>query len=120
MEIKYQEEMNELLRMEKQCLGPQGCSMESMKRNSYKAHCLHIGIVGIKALQEQAEREKGCEYCNNERAFEIHFSGEKAGIAYLHKCSDGWGLFLQMDDGDTYYTNVVNCPMCGKRLTNGR
>lgn len=68
------------------------------------------------ALQEQAEREKGCGYCNNERAFEIYFSGEKAGIAYLHKCSDGWGLFLQMDDGDTYYTNVVNCPMCGKRL----
>ena len=72
--------------------------------------------AGIKALQEQAEREKGCGYCNNERAFEIYFSGEKAGIAYLHKCSDGWGLFLQMDDGDTYYTNVVNCPMCGKRL----
>lgn len=70
----------------------------------------------ISALQEQAEREKWCEYCNNEKAFEINFGGEKAGIAYLHKCSDGWGLFLEMDNGSTYYTDVVNCPMCGRRL----
>ena len=72
--------------------------------------------AGIKALQEQTERENGCEYCNNEKAFEINFGGEKAGIAYLHKCSDGWGLFLEIDNGSTYYTDVVNCPMCGRRL----
>ncbi|QEY34632.1 hypothetical protein FL966_05950 [Caproiciproducens galactitolivorans] len=72
--------------------------------------------AGIKALQKQAERDKGCEYCNNEKVFGINFGGEKAGIAYLHKCSDGWGLFLEMDNGSTYYTDVVNCPMCGRRL----
>jgi DNA-directed RNA polymerase subunit RPC12/RpoP len=72
--------------------------------------------TSLAALQEQAERDKGCEYCNNEKVFGINFGGEKAGIAYLHKCSDGWGLFLEMDNGSTYYTDVVNCPMCGRRL----
>lgn len=92
MDIKYQEEINELIRMEKQCLGPQGCSMESMKRNSYKAHCLHVGIVGIKALQEQAEREKGCLVCNK-------------GVKITYSPED-----------DLYPYAAEFCPHCGKRL----
>ena len=72
--------------------------------------------MGAAALQEQAERKKGCEYCNNEKDFEIYLVGEKVGIAYMHKCSDGWGLFLQMDRGDTYYIDIANCPKCGRRL----
>ena len=69
-----------------------------------------------KMKQDQAEREKGCEYCNSEKSFGIYCDGEKVGIAYLHKCSDGWGLFLQMDGGGSYYLDAANCPHCGKRL----
>lgn len=47
---KYQKEINELLRMKKQLLGPQGCSCQSQQRNEWKAHCLSTGIYALTQL----------------------------------------------------------------------
>jgi len=47
---EYQEEMNELFRMKKQLLGPQGCSCQSQQRNEWKAHCLSAGIYALSQL----------------------------------------------------------------------
>lgn len=70
----------------------------------------------VSALEDQAEREKGCLYCNHEMKFKINFDGQQAGIAYLHKCTDGWGLFLQIGGGPVYYIDVGVCPKCGRDL----
>lgn len=52
---EYQEEINELLRMKKQLLGPQGCSCQSQQRNEWKAHCLSAGIYALSQLQRRAQ-----------------------------------------------------------------
>lgn len=67
-------------------------------------------------LEELQEREKGCEYCNDEKAFEIYRDGEKVGKAWLHKCSDGYSLFLEIDGNGIVYINTDSCPMCGRKL----
>lgn len=48
---EYQEEMNELLRMKKQLLGPQGCSCQTQQRNEWKVHCLSAGIYALSQLR---------------------------------------------------------------------
>lgn len=68
------------------------------------------------ALEDQAEREKGCKWCNSGKQFEIYCEGKKTDKAWLHKCSDGWGLFLEIDGIPTLYMNVNICPMCGRDL----
>lgn len=78
---------------------------------------IEVKQKAIQALQEKAEREKGCEYCN---------SGTVEGACD----SDGT---MRVDKGDTHclpYIAVNNetygtsdlfdinyCPMCGRKLT---
>lgn len=60
-------------------------------------YCVKDIISDLSALCEQAEREKGCEYC-----------ASRFGIATHH--INGAGL-------QTGTNKIANfCPMCGKRL----
>lgn len=52
--ITTQDAINELLRMKKQLLGPQGCSVKSQEVNEYKAKCISMAI---NALCVQREKE---------------------------------------------------------------
>src|SRR5574343_60541 len=79
---------------------------------------IEVKQKAIQALQEKAEREKGCEYCNG-------------GTAEGACDSDG---MMRIDKGDTHclpYIAVNNetygtsdlfdinyCPMCGRKLNN--
>ncbi len=54
-------------------------------------------IVGVEALRSEAERSKGCEYCNS-----------RFGIASHHINEAG------LQAGTKRVANY--CPMCGKRL----
>lgn len=63
--------------------------------------------AGIKALQEQAEREKGCEYCDPE---------VMSGNPIFSRHADGYlgnGKFCS-DSG--VGVKAYFCPHCGKRL----
>lgn len=51
----------------------------------------------LAALREQAEREKGCEYCNSRFAIATHYITESGMKAGTNKTANF-------------------CPMCGKRL----
>ena len=53
--------------------------------------------VAMEALHEQAEREKGCEYCNSRFAIATHHITESGMKAGTNKTANF-------------------CPMCGKRL----
>ena len=53
-------------------------------------------ITGLEALREQAEREKGCEYCNS-------------ALAPLYKISTNWHPPFALFE-------PAVCPVCGKRL----
>ena len=63
----------------------------------------------IQALQEKAEREKGCEYCNNHRPL----------LALYTECS------IEVDDRELSVWQGLKCeetfkisfcPMCGRKL----
>ena len=60
--------------------------------------------MALAALQEQAERDKGCEYCSDMKY--MPFGEHKVYI-------DGNGK-LDVDDDEDFQLNF--CPMCGKRL----
>jgi len=68
----------------------------------------------FEALEEKTERDQGCKYCTREKDIQIKFEGEEAGRAWMHNCSDGYGLFLE---GEVItYIDIKYCPMCGKKL----
>lgn len=80
---EYQEEMNELLRMKKQLLGPQGCSCQSQQRNEWKAHCLSAGIYALSQLgsaQPANEPLVRCENC-------IHWDKSISFLLSAHACA---------------------------------
>ena len=52
--------------------------------------------AALSALREQAEREKGCEYCNS-------------ALAPLYKISTNWHPSFALFE-------PAVCPVCGKRL----
>lgn len=64
--------------------------------------------IAIAALREQAEREKGCEYCNDQEV-----------IAW-DMCNDGIVIEsngkMHMLSGGDWEAEIDFCPMCGKRL----
>jgi len=70
--------------------------------------------LAITVLKQQQEREQGCDYCTRGKDIQIKFEGEEAGRAWIHNCSDGYGLFLE---GEVItYIDVKYCPMCGRKL----
>ena len=76
--------------------------------------CDALGIA-ISAIQEQEERDRGCEYCNDDksiyhRSSEIHDSMDED--VYIS------GNCLIVDIGCRSYScaSINFCPMCGRRL----
>ena len=63
--------------------------------------------MGAAALQEQAEREKGCEYCNSDAldGLVITHTFDRPKLAFR-------GGNLPTDDDE----KPVFCPKCGRRL----
>lgn len=81
---------------------------------AYRPSEVEAAKLAITALKQQQEREQGCEYCAREKVIQIKFEGDEAGRAWMHKCSDGYGLFLE---GEIItYIEVEYCPMCGRDL----
>ena len=58
-----------------------------------------------KALREQAERSKGCEYCNNKFSEQLGAKEWVITVKYYEVGDDGY-----------HYVKPVFCPMCGKSL----
>lgn len=74
-------------------------SFERFKEMSYSHSFLPSSWsieLALSALREQAEREKGCEYCNS-------------ALAPLYKISTNWHPSFALFE-------PAVCPVCGKRL----
>ena len=72
--------------------------------------------LAVEALREQAERSKGCSFCDEE-------SGEHDYMNGLQSIDGTKYLVLETSEWDDYYDcyndvriPVKYCPMCGKRL----
>ena len=72
--------------------------------------------IAMHALREQAERSKGCSFCDEE-------SGEHDYMNGLQSIDGTKYLVLETSEWDDYYDcyndvriPVKYCPMCGKRL----
>lgn len=63
--------------------------------------------TAIQSLQEKAEREKGCEYCNEGKWFEE--DGEGAFI------KENYLTIKSYAEPDTIIS-INYCPMCGRKL----
>lgn len=85
----------------------------------------------LQALQEKAEREKGCEFCKNEehrndseRIFYKEFphdlnlstslSDAHLQIAFDNK--SGWVLHFENEYDRMFDDKITHCPMCGRKL----
>lgn len=90
--------------------------LEAQKRlfpNSFNVLSGHFDSA-IEALQEKAEREAGCEYCD--------FSSGDVG-ATLNNCGDDFvlirsedGISIATDDKHFKMVGVKFCPNCGRDL----
>lgn len=71
--------------------------------------------IALSALHEQAEREKGCEYCKDSEDLAYgHDSMQRTGRIYLD------GNLLTADlYSESMAAAICFCPMCGKRLEVG-
>ena len=70
----------------------------------------------IQALQEKAERDKGCEYCNNGTA---EYACDSDGMMRIDKGNEHCLPYIAVNN-DTYGTSdlfdINYCPMCGRKL----
>lgn len=66
------------------------------------------------SLQEQAEREKGCEYCKDNYDLEIRKPYEAPSL-YI----DGNELIATRYDEADSVAEINYCPMCGRKLVEG-
>lgn len=69
-----------------------------------------IFLIGREALKEKAEREKGCEWCDdhNYKQPSEWIWGERIHIIKPH--------YFCVGDGIAHYEEAEYCPKCGKRL----
>lgn len=72
--------------------------------------------VSIKALREQAERSKGCSFCDEESYEHDYMNGLQSidGTKYLVLETSEWNDYY--DCYNDVRIPVTFCPMCGKRL----
>lgn len=88
----------------------------------------------IQALQEKAERDKGCEYCRNVEHVNGHYRNfykafphdnddkvfttlDYADLSIAHDKKSGWVLHYESENGDKMFDIKINaCPMCGRKL----
>ena len=69
--------------------------------------------LAIQALQEKAEREKGCEFCNNKLTKLLSRTGFGSFIRLTPNKAEAFVLvrgFL------SDYFEIEYCPMCGRKL----
>ena len=68
--------------------------------------------MGIAALREKQEREKGCEFCSCSEYLDNTLYPKEGYIFYA-----GYSKQIAADDFHEYETEEIKfCPMCGKRL----
>lgn len=91
------------------------CHMKAFEPGSYPVIAEKEDALAIvDALQEQAEREKGCEYCD--------FSSGDVG-ATINNCGDDLvlirsedGVSIATDDNHFKIAKINFCPVCGRDL----
>lgn len=74
---------------------------------------IEVKQKAIQALQEKAEREKGCEYCKDEKSMP---TGNKNTGFYLAGEALTYTAQAAADDDFEDNTFVNYCPMCGRKL----
>lgn len=85
-----------------------------MKEQVYK--CCFNCDCAIQALKEKAEREKGCEYCEDYK-----FYVKKAPMLLHEECDSNSGVylydgFLICNVSSPLETKINYCPMYGRKL----
>ena len=72
--------------------------------------------LAIQALQEKAEREKGCEYCKNGVPLVIGKTNDY-GIAIQYPQSlNAYGYDIHGTGSNGLICKIEYCPMCGRKL----
>ena len=69
--------------------------------------------MAMEALREQAERSKGCVFCNDERHRIREVFDE--GTAKIINAENRYALSVDTSR-DASIFNIFCCPMCGKKL----
>ena len=78
-----------------------------------KGYDIQSANLAIAALREQAERSKGCVFCNDERHRIREVFDE--GTAKIIDAENRYALSVDTSR-DAAIFNIFYCPMCGKRL----
>ena len=76
--------------------------------------CQRIEAINLaqSALREKAERENGCEYCNDREDLAFgHDSLKRVGSIYIDK-----NLLVADLYSESMAVAICFCPVCGKRL----
>ena len=93
---------------------PQYCGIKYV----YNDPCGYAFEMAIQALQEKAEREKGCEYCN--RGVSELDACDSDGMMRIDKGNEHCSPYIAVNN-ETYGTSdlfdINYCPMCGRKLT---
>ena len=74
-----------------------------------------VNTMAIEALREQAERENGCVFCNDERHRIREVFDE--GTAKIIDAENHYALSVDTSR-DAAIFNIFYCPMCGKAVGN--
>lgn len=78
---------------------------------------IEVKQKAIQALQEKAEREKGCEYCND---YAVDGACDSDGTMRVDKGNEHCLPYIAVNN-ETYGTSdlfdINYCPMCGRKLT---
>lgn len=85
-----------------------------VKQHAATDHC-EASDDALAALQEQAEREKGCEFCGQNGDRIIEAFGD--GWMKIVNAADHFAAETEDNDATTtLFFNIEFCPICGKRL----
>ena len=114
--ITYAESRNDFF--EKQLSKSQRALNKVVKYSTDPDACAEQGEIvsfyqdAITALREQAEREKGCEFCCYTEYPEKQLYPKRDYLFYA-----GYSKQIKVDEFDEFETEEINyCPMCGKKL----
>ena len=84
-------------------------NLNAFPKSKTTKQLIELNNFKLKILQEKAEREKGCEYCNNHKPllslcteYAIEIDDKEISIWQDLKCLE---IF-----------NINLCPMCGRKL----
>ena len=79
---------------------------------------IEVKQKAIQALQEKAEREKGCEYCDFSSG-DVGATINTSGDDFVMIADDEEkSITLATDDKHFRTLKINNCPMCGRKLNN--